>query len=469
MNALKSAVLCLTVSLLVGCGRQVVEFEADGGLPPGADAGQDGGTDAGVDLAPTVTTTLPVHQGVGVSLNTAIFATFSEDMDPATLNETTFTLTQGGNGVGGAVSYVAGTRTATFAPSSPLAADLLFTARVTTGAKDLGGLPLAADVSWSFRTATNALPPEVTSNTPLNQAMSVSINNRPSATFDKAMNPATLNAQSFTLRNGAVEVPGTVSLNMVTNTATFTPDAPLDVNVVYTATVTTGVRDTAGNALTADHLWTFTTAACSQAPVDLASAAGFVVLGGSTVTSTGQTSLTGDLGVSPGTEVTGFGPGAVVGSQHVNNPTSAQAQADLTIAYNDAAGRTLCPVTVADNIGGQTLPPGLYKSTSTLAISSGDLTLDAQGDADAVWIFQVASTLTTTSGRQVILAGGAKAANVFWQVGSSATLGTTTSFQGTIMADQAITLNTGATLNGRALTRIDAVILDGNTVVKPSP
>jgi hypothetical protein len=126
-------------------------------------------------------------------------------------------------------------------------------------------------------------------------------------------------------------------------------------------------------------------------------------------------------------------------------------------------------VTVADNIGGQTLPPGLYKSTSTLAISSGDLTLDAQGDADAVWIFQVASTLTTTSGRQVILAGGAKAANVFWQVGSSATLGTTTSFQGTIMADQAITLNTGATLNGRALARIDAVVLDSNTVVKPSP
>src|SRR5205807_1875203 len=114
--------------------------------------------------------------------------------------------------------------------------------------------------------------------------------------------------------------------------------------------------------------------------------------------------------------------------------------ADLTIAYNDAAGRMLCPITVAGNLGGQTLAPGLYKSTSSLAVSAGDLTLDAQGDSDAVFIFQMASTLTTTAGRQVILSGGAKSANVFWQVGTSATFGTTSAFQGTVMADQAITM-----------------------------
>ena len=211
------------------------------------------------------------------------------------------------------------------------------------------------------------------------------------------------------------------------------------------------------------------TAPCRQAPVVLGAAGGFVVLAGSTVTSTGLTSVTGDLGVSPGTAVTGFRPGVLVGAQHAGDPAAAQAEADLTTAYNDAAGRTLCPVTVAGNLGGQTLAPGLYKSTSSLEITSGDLTLDAQGDPDAVFIFQMASTLTTTSGRQVILTGGARSANVFWQVGTSATLGTTSAFQGTVMADQAITLDTGATLNGRALARIAAVALDSNTIVKPAP
>jgi hypothetical protein len=199
----------------------------------------------------------------------------------------------------------------------------------------------------------------------------------------------------------------------------------------------------------------------------LGGAGAFVVLAGSTVTSTGPTTLTGNLGVSPGTAVTGFPPGTLNGTKHAADPTSAQAMADLTRAYNDAAGRTQAPVTVAGNLGGKTLSPGLYKSTSSLSISSGDLTLDAGGDADAVFIFQMASTLTTTSGRAVILSGGARASNVFWQVGSSATLGTTSAFKGTIMANQSITLNTGAKLNGRALARIGAVTMAGNTVVIP--
>jgi hypothetical protein len=210
-----------------------------------------------------------------------------------------------------------------------------------------------------------------------------------------------------------------------------------------------------------------TTSPCAQAPVMLRSAAAFAVLAGSTVTSTGLTSVTGDLGVSPGTAVTGFPPGIIVGNEHAGDPAAAQGVADLVTAYIDAAGRTLCAITVAGNLGGQTLTPGLYKSTSSLAISSGNLTLDGQGDPNAVFIFQMASTLTTTSGLQVILTGGAKPSNVFWQVGSSATLGTTSAFQGTIMAFQAITLDTGAALNGRALAIIAAVALDSNTILTP--
>jgi hypothetical protein len=223
--------------------------------------------------------------------------------------------------------------------------------------------------------------------------------------------------------------------------------------------------------LASNVTWSFTTAATTagQAPVVLRSATTFAILAGSTVTSINATTVNGDLGVSPGTAVTGFPPGLVNGAIHAGDAAAAQAQLDLTTAFNDAAGRTVGAVTVAGNLGGLTLTPGLYKSTSSLEISSGDLTLDAQGDANAVFIFQIASTLTTTAGRQVILSGGAKAANIFWQVGSSATLGTTTVFKGTIMADQSITLTTGATLDGRALARIAAVTLDSNTITVPAP
>ena len=206
---------------------------------------------------------------------------------------------------------------------------------------------------------------------------------------------------------------------------------------------------------------------CAQASVDLRSAATFAVLAGSTVTNTGPTKVIGNLGVSPGTALTGFLPGKVVGTEHLGDPTAANAEADLTTAYNDAAGRTHCPVSIAGNLGGLTLAPGLYKSTSSLEISSGDLTLDAKGDANAVFIFQMASTLVTTVGRQVFLKGGAQASNVFWQVGSSATLGSYSVFKGTIMADQAISFDTSARLDGRALARIAAVTLDTNAVTLP--
>jgi len=204
-----------------------------------------------------------------------------------------------------------------------------------------------------------------------------------------------------------------------------------------------------------------------QATVPLLSASSLAVLAGSAVTSTGATVITGDLGLSPGTSIGGFPPGILNGTQHINDVIANQAKLDLTAAYNDAAGRTCTDiVTLSGNIGGLTLTPGLYKSTSSLAISSGDLTFDAKGNANAIFIIQIASTLTTTSGRQVILSGGALASNIFWQVGSSATFGTTSVFKGTIMAMQSITFNTGATLDGQALARTGGVTMQGNTIVK---
>jgi len=159
----------------------------------------------------------------------------------------------------------------------------------------------------------------------------------------------------------------------------------------------------------------------------------------------------------------------VTGLIHAGDPTAGQAQGDLTTAYNDAAGRTVGAITVAGNLGGLTLVPGLYKSTSSLEISSGDLTLDAQGDATAVFIFQMASTFITTVGRQVILSGGAKAANIYWQVGSSATLGPSSVFKGNILALTFITLQNGAAVEGRLSARTAAVTLDANNITLPAP
>jgi hypothetical protein len=208
----------------------------------------------------------------------------------------------------------------------------------------------------------------------------------------------------------------------------------------------------------------FASSARAAASVPLGTADNFAVLAGSTVTNTGPTVVTGDLGLSPGTSVTGFPPGRVNGTQHITDAVAAQAQTDLTTAYNDAAAQASTG-TVSADLGGQTLTPGVYTSATSLGLT-GALTLDAQGNANAVFIFQAGSTLTTASGSSVNLINGARACNVFWQVGSSATLGTASTFRGTILALTSITVTTNATVDGRVLARNAAVTLDKNTITR---
>ncbi len=217
-----------------------------------------------------------------------------------------------------------------------------------------------------------------------------------------------------------------------------------------------------------------------QATVNLQSDAGFVILAGSLISNIPTSAITGNIGLSPAARsfITGFGLTEVTGTIYAADDVApagvpallTAAKGDLTTAYNDAAGRTAMDIVLlAGNIGGLTLTPGLYKSSGSLQISSGDLTFDAKGNADAVFIIQIASTLNTSSGRNVILSGGAKASNIFWQVGTSATLGTTSVFKGTIMANQSISLNTGAAVEGRLFARIAEVTLASNVVVIPAP
>lgn len=460
--------LILGVFLISGCGGGGKTGHWLPGLP-------------GEITPPTVISTVPANNDNGVAINSAVNAMFNEAMDPATIDNQTFRVTRTDNTAVSVLGDVTPSGVnAVFIPRINLDINTSYTATITTGARNLEGNALASNHVWRFTTGATAdnTAPIVLSTVPVDNAINVPVNQALTVTFNKDMNPATIDNQTFRVKrtsdnavvSGTVTSPSTIS-------ATFSPRSNLDNNTNYTATITTGAQDLAGNPLASDNVWTFTTSAAPPGPGPAAVTLGstlrrYAIIAGSAITNTGPTIITGaastaDIGVSPGSSVSGFPPGTYDGTRHTADPDAAQAKLELTTAYNDAQGRTLAPITKSGNLGGQTLAPGLYKSTSSLAISSGNLTL--AGPADGVWIFQMASTLTTTPGRQVILSGGALAKNIFWAVGSSATLGTTSVFYGNIMADQSITLETGAVLNGRALTRIGAVTLDDNDITMPAP
>jgi len=230
-------------------------------------------------------------------------------------------------------------------------------------------------------------------------------------------------------------------------------------------TAVLGLVTVTGLLLLAASLSTPPHASAAEAPVGLGTAQTYAVLGGQTVTNTGPSVLFGDVGVSPGTAITGFPPGNALGVTHAGDTEAGGAQSDVTIAYNDAAGRA--PIaSIAGDLGGLTLTPGVYNASSSIGLT-GTVTLDAQGDPAAVFVFQVGSTLTTASASSVSMINGAQPCNVFWQIGSSATLGTNSDFIGTILALTSITVTTGTTVEGRALARNGQVSLDTNVFTEP--
>ena len=430
--------------------------------------------------APAVISTDPVNNAIGVPLNKVVKANFNMPMDPLTINGTTFTLKQGTTPVAGTVTY-SGT-TASFAPTANLSSGLVYTATITTGAKNVAGTPLANNYVWTFTTGTITAP-TVVSTDPANNATDVVLNKVITATFSMPMDPLTINSSTFTLKRGAVLVAGTVTYSG--STASFTPSVNLLSTTVYTATITTGAKNQAGVALANDYVWNFTTKTqLGPTAPPMNSVMRFGIIAGTGVSNNAGFSQIQnmDVGISPGvrSSITGFPPativnGAIYASDDVAPPGVAamltQAKQDLTNAYLFCEGAVSpAPVTVSGDQGGKTLAPGIYKTTSTLLIQSGNLTLDAQGDANAVWIFQIATGFTTVGGAggSVILTNGAQAGNVYWQVGSSATIGDNTAFKGNVLALTSITMNSNATAIGRMLARNGAVVMTNtNFIIKP--
>jgi len=440
--------------------------------------------------APTVSSFVPANNATGVAISGNIAVTFSETMNPSTITTSTLTLKQGTTVVPGAVSYTG--KTATFNPTSNLAASTLYTVTVTTGVKDLADNALFASKTWNFTTGTTAdiTAPTVTSTIPATAATGVAVNANITAAFSEAMDPATVSTATFTLKQGTTAVPGAVT-SPSTTSATFNPTSNLANNTTYTATLTTGVKDLAGNALLVTKTWSFTTvvaAALGPLPVDLGTAGNFVILAKTGISTTGTTHVTGNIGLSPaaGSYITGFSEtldstnafstspyvtGNIYAADYVGGTTSVDlttAVLDMEAALTDAAGRTLPDHTElgSGDISGLTLAPGLYKWSTGVLITNAGVTLS--GGANDVWIFQIAGDLTVNNSAIVTLGGAAQAKNIFWQVSGQATLGTAANFKGVILSQTLISLNTGATMNGRALAQT-AVTLDANPITQPAP
>ena len=324
--------------------------------------------------------------------------------------------------------------------------------------------------------------PTVSSTIPVDAATGVPLNWSITATFSKPIAPASCTTTTFTLMQGTTSVSGNVTC--IDKNAIFKPTSDLTASAQYTATITTGVKDLAGNALAVSKTWSFTTGttiAAGPAPVVLGTAGSFAILTKSGVTDVPTSAITGNVGASPITgaaigvtcaEVTGtiYSVDAAGPACRVTDATLlTTAVSDMEIAYTDAAGRIVpAPTTElgAGNISGMTLVPGLYKWGTGVLIDATGVTLS--GGANDVWIFQVAQTLTVANTAIVTLNGGAQAKKIFWQVAGGASLGTTAQFKGTILSKTAITMATNASLNGRALAQTE-VTLQMNTVTVTAP
>ena len=437
-------------------------------------------------VTPKVSSTSPADGAVSVALNAKVSASFDSAMSP--LAAATFTLKQGTTPVAGAVATSADGKTATFAPSSALAASTVYSATITAAATSAAGVALGADHPWSFTTGTAADPtaPVVGSTNPAAGAAAVPINVKVSATFNKALDPSTITGATFTLMQGTTAVAGTVAYGPGT-TASFTPTSALAGGTLFTATIGTGVKDLAGNALAASFTWSFTTgttAAAGPAPVGLGTSGNYVVLAKSAVSTIPTSAVTGDIGLSPAAAsfITGFSlvadstnvfstatqltGKAYAADYAVPTPTNLiTAVSNMESAYTDAAGRVNPDFLElgSGNLGGKTLAPGLYKWTSTVTIPT-DVTIS--GGANDVWIFQTTGDLGVSASQHVILAGGALAKNVFWQVAGKVTVGAGAHFEGVLLCKTEVTLQTGASMNGRILAQTQ-VALQSATLTKP--
>jgi hypothetical protein len=480
------------------------------------------GTAAPLDMTrPVVLSSVPAQGAAGVATNTQLSLSFSEPMLASTLSTSSLTLvnTTAGTTVMGTVTYYPASRTAVFTTASPgtLAANSLFTATLSTAATDLAGNALAGNTAvppnagnqvWTFTTgaAADTTPPTVVSISPADASTLVCVSKPVSATFSEAMDVATISTATLGVRDGGVAVAGSVSYDAVNRMASFVPTAAagFTANRSYDVTVLSGsggVKDLAGNAMVLDRTWSFATGnqACLL-PVDLGTAASFGAFGGGAgVTNQGiNTVVAGDLGTTAAcTLVTGFHDassvytetmlniGAVNGSIQCAPPApgtpdsmavATQALSDAQKAYNTLAALPAGSDPGAGQLGGLVLAPGVYTAAGgTFAITSSDLTLDAQGDSGAVWVFQSASAMTLglpATPRRVVLVNGAQAKNVFWQVGSAARVEDGSTLVGTVIAPAGVTFSTAGqtvqtTLIGRALGLNASVTLVNTTVVAP--
>lgn len=460
------------------------------------------------NVAPTVISTDPANAATSVPLNKKVAAVFSESMNPLTINNTTFLIKNGAIPVIGTVTY-SGT-TALFSPTVNLLPNTVYTATITTSVTDLAGNAMVSNHVWNFTTgnSNDIQNPTVISTDPAPGATGVALDKRVTANFSEVMNPLSINNTTFQLRAGQVSIIGVVTY--MGTTATFTPTVNLIANTVYTATIATNARDLTGNPLLVNHVWSFTTAAAANNPGLLGSASMFGAFGGNagitnqginTVINNGSISTTAASSLITGFRdqttgdvytVTPSNLGKVFGRIYTAPPAPGNATSfaiaqqgllDATAAYNATSPASM-PGGMdpgAGELGGLTLPAGVYKSASgTFQITNGDLVLDGGNDPNATFVFQTGTSLTVgiagpTGARSVKLINGAQAKNVYWHIGTAATINGAGGgvMVGNILTMSGVTFSTAGNtvqtvLNGRAISLIASVTMVNTTINVPN-